>query len=389
MVATVRHRSAALGAALGLLLSAAAANAADARSMPRAAVTPDFSSLYSFPGGSGGSNPFSSLMQGRDGTFYGTTAFGGSAGKGTIFKRTPAGVVSILYSFKNNDGANPYDAPVQGANGVLYGTTFDGGTTGRGTVFKITPGGVFSVLHTFTGGNDGAAPHDLTLAPDGTLYGTALSGGSNNNGTVYSLSPQGAFTTLHVFTAGNDGAGPQSGLLLARDGYLYGTTSRNGPAGHGTVFVMTTAGKLKTIYSFTDGSDGGQPLGGLIQGRGGLLYGTTSDFFGTVFSITLAGKLTTLHAFAFGDGILTQSFAKLVQTPSGVLYGTAYGGGSNYGTIYRITPAGSFSVVYTFANSDGAYPYAGLIQAPDHLLYGATSYGGSANVGTIFRLPPM
>lgn len=392
--ARLRSTIATTASALALaLLPMAAAHGALASS--RLDDSPYFASLYSFKGGSDGGTPFSNLVEARDGNLYGTTAYGGSSGQGNVFRVTLAGVETVLHTFNGNDGANPFGGLIVGRGGVFYGTTFDGGPDSAGTVFRMTITGTVTTLHVFSGGSDGRSPHDLARGRDGNLYGTTSAAGANNNGVMYRITPRGKFTIVHTFSGGNDGGSPQSGLLLARDGNLYGTASQGGPSGpgvngYGAVFRISPTGAFSTTYGFTGGSDGGQPLAGLAQGSDGNLYGTTSNNFGTVFKLTTAGVLTTLHSFAFSDGTLTQGAATLRQAHNGAFYSTAYGGGTNngYGTIYKITMAGAFSVLHTFASSDGANPSAGLIQASNSLLYGATSYGGASGMGTIFRLPP-
>jgi uncharacterized repeat protein (TIGR03803 family) len=227
-------------------------------------------------------------MQAASGDFYGTTG----AGFGTIFKIAPAGALTTLYYFGGVDGGAPYAPMVQGTTGDLYGTTFDGGNQsacqyGCGTLFKITPSGAFTSLYSFNG-TDGEVPNGMVQAADGNLYGTTQSGGANGYGTIFKITPSAVFTTLHSFDS-TDGAYPFAGLIQATDGNLYGTTSQGGSSGQGTIFKLTKAG-VKTIHNFT-GTDGAGPLATLVQDTDGDFYGTTvfggSNNDGTIFKLSL------------------------------------------------------------------------------------------------------
>jgi uncharacterized repeat protein (TIGR03803 family) len=262
-----------------------------------------------------GANPAAGLIAGNDGFYYGTTLNGGSNGYGTVFVMSPSGAVVTLHSFGNfsgsgqaNDGFNPQGGLVQASDGNFYGTTLSGGTQFAGTIYRITPGGVLSNLYSFgSAASDGSAPGaGLVNGKDGFLYGTTYSGGSGGNGTVFKVSPAGGLSTLYSFgaagAASNDGANPQAALLLASNGNLYGTTRFGGSKTGGTVFSISTAGVYKTLYSFGSGNgDGLNPQAALVQGSDGRLYGTTSNGgssgHGTAFSIGTDGTLTTLYSF--------------------------------------------------------------------------------------------
>ncbi len=345
--------------------------------------------LHSFEG-SDGQNPYAGLVQGTDGDFYGTTSSGGASDVGTVFKITTVGALTTLYSFAGSDGAYPQARLVQGTDGNLYGTTSQGGAGGNGTVFKITTAGAFANLHSFAGG-EGQNPYaGLVQATDGNLYGTTSSGGTNSNGTVFRITTAGVLTTLHSFAFLADGAFPYAGLLHGTDGNLYGTTSQGGAGGNGTVFKITTAGALTTLYSFA-WSVGASPTADLAQGSDGDFYGTTSQGGatgnGTVFKITPAGALTTLHSFAGSDG--ESPYAGLVQGTDGNFYGTTiYGGTSSIGTVFKITPAGALTTLHSFAGSDGANPQASLVQGTDGNFYGTTYQGGTSDFGTVFKITP-
>lgn len=249
--------------------------------------------------------PYAGLVQATDGNFYGTTFGGGSYFYGTVFKITPTGTLSTLYSFCSQsgcaDGAYPEGALVQGADGSFYGTTFKGGTGascngGCGTVFKITPTGAFTTLHSFAGApTDGEGPSaGLAQGSSGNLYGTTYFGGANSSGIIFKMTPTGTETILQNLD-GTDGANPYAPLIQASDGNLYGTTQNGGTNGLGTVFAITPSGSLTTLYSFCPESgcaDGGATRAGLAQDTSGKLYGA-STFFGnasgdgTIFSLSV------------------------------------------------------------------------------------------------------
>ena len=194
--------------------------------------------MYSFAGGIDGVWPQAGLVLDATGNLYGTTVNGGASGSGTVFKITPAGVESVVYSFAGGtDGAAPLAGLVLDASGNLYGTTSVGGASCLGTEFKITPAGVESVVHSFAGGTDGAAPQaGLVLDATGNLYGTTANGGASGNGTVFKITPAGGESVVHSFAGGTDGVWPQAGLVLDATGNLYGTTYQGGASNFGTVF---------------------------------------------------------------------------------------------------------------------------------------------------------
>ena len=358
--------------------------------------------LYSFTGGNDGANPEAALVQGSDGFFYGTTYGGGAyppdrfgLSPGTVFKISTNGALTTLYSFTGgNDGANPEAGLVQGGDGSFYGTTFSGGTSNSGTVFKIGTDGALATLYSFTGGNDGGEPlAGLVQGSDGNFYGTT-SQGPGIYGTVFKISASGALTTLHSFT-GLDGNNPHAALVQGSDGNLYGTTEEGGASGiyaQGTVFKISTNGALTRLHSFTGGNGGGNPWAGLVQGSDGSFYGTTisggTSNYGTVFKINASGALTTLHSFA-GHPEGGFPYGGLVQGTDGNLYGTVEASGTNgAGGVFQITTNGALTNLYSFpvGPNDGANPQAGLVQGSDGDFYGTTYYGGSNNVGNVFKI---
>jgi uncharacterized repeat protein (TIGR03803 family) len=362
-----------------------------------------FKSLYSFDS-TDGANPYAGLVQGTDGNFYGTTYVGGHNNYGTVFKITPSGKLTTLYSFCSKsscaDGARPYAGLVQGTNGDFYGTTGEGGGVGSGTVFKITPSGKLTTLHSFDG-KDGSGPYAaLVQGANGDFYGTTLQGGAGtactaNCGTVFEISPSGKPKTLYNFCFKSDctdGYYPSGALVQGANGDFYGTTREGGAHNLGTVFKITPSGKLTTLWSF-DGTDGANPYGGLVQATDGDFYGTTGGggaikgvSYGTVFKITPSGKLTTLHSFDATDGYYP--YGGLVQATDGNFYGTTrlLAGPYNDGTIFKITPSGKLTTLWSFDGTDGDQPYAGLVQDTNGSFYGTTVLGGANGDGTVFSL---
>jgi uncharacterized repeat protein (TIGR03803 family) len=366
--------------------------AADVTNVSLACVS-NFNLLYSFAGGSGDSaDPYHTLIQGSDGNFYGTTLAGGSSNVGTIFKITPSGTESVFYSFTSV----PYSGLVQGSDGNIYGTTASGGTSGRGTVFKITLGGTETVLFSFPAGS--SDPYTgLIEGIDGDFYGTTGAGGTSDDGTVFKITPSGNETVLHAFAkSGTDGQTPYAGLIQGSDGNLYGTTYFGGANGFGTVFKVTPSGTETVLYSFAGGNDGEHPYAGVIQGSDGNFYGTTyqggASGYGTVFKLTPSGTETVLYTFTggtgtgSGDGAYPE--AGVIQGSDGNFYGnTLQGGAGGFGIVFKLTPSGSETILHAFAGaSDGANPTANLVLGSDGNLYGSTSAGGSSGDGTFFKV---
>jgi uncharacterized repeat protein (TIGR03803 family) len=353
-----------------------------------------FTSLASF-GSFNGANPYSGLIQGYDGNLYGTEANYGAFDGGTAFRLTTAGRLQDFYNFCQSGvctsvGFSPLAGLVQ-SNGNFYGTTLNSGGANAGAVYKLTPSGVATNLHYFSG-SDGNGPYAaLLLASDGNFYGTTYSGGAFNYGTVFRITPAGSFTLLHSFNQ-TDGEAPINALVQGNGGFFYGTTNIGGANGNGTVFKISPSGTFTVLHSFNV-SDGSNAIGGLVLGRDGNFYGTTetggSNAYGTVFKITPSGTFTTLHSFIGSDGSYPE--AGLIQASDGNFYGiTGYGGAGgscydNCGTIFEITPSGTFTTLHDFVGGDGYLPLGALFQATNGTIYGTTWYGG-AGYGTAYSL---
>ena len=382
------------------------------RSPAFAQAAPDTSSAITFTtiqsfNGADGKLPYAALVQATDGNLYGITYYGGAASSGNVFKITPAGSLNTSYSFCSKsdcaDGEYSYATPVQGTDGNLYGTTFLGGANDQGTVFRLSSSGTLTTLHSFDG-TDGSEPQaGLVQAGNGAFYGTTYSGGSKGRGTVFKVTSSGTFTLLHSFCSQSnctDGDNPFAPLILGTDGNLYGTTLAGGSHGDGTVFKITPSGTLTILHSFCSQSgcpDGEFPQTGVVQGTDGNFYGTTilggAYSNGTIFKITPSGSFTTLYGVCSQTGCPDGNYliAPLIQATNGNLYGIMDTDGAHgYGTIFTITTTGTFTTLYSFCSqsgcSDGEYPAAGLVQDTNGNLYGTAADGGANGNGTVFSL---
>lgn len=341
------------------------------------------------------------LMQASDGHFYGTTKMGGIFASGSIFKMTPTGLVTNLYSFGPSDlyrqvAAFP-QAGLTEMDSKFYGATAQGGQQGNGSIYSFTAKGAMTKTF-FTAGMNPIA--ELIHDPDRNLYGTSsgktMAGTSNHNGTIFKMSPQGVLTTLHDFgpyVMGSNpanGASPTGRLVLAKDGYLYGTTQSGGTYNHGTIFKIQPTGENFTVVHHFNGANGRLPVAGLIQTADDHFYGTTrhggKNDVGTVFKMTPQGELTILHSFDTKDGAFLEN--EVIRAKDGIFYGTTQEGGLyGKGTIFAITLEGDFGGVYSFRGKpDGAIPSVRLVEDEDGHLYGATRYGGIHDNGALFKL---
>lgn len=367
-----------------------------------------FTVLYKFSGGTDGIQPFAGLVMDKDGNLYGTTASGGVHGLGTVFNLDTTGTETVLHSFGGVDGAVPLAGLAMDKDGNLYGTTAFGGSSfvgspnsGFGSVFKVDTSSNETVLHSFTNLPDGAEPvAGLVMDKEGNLYGTTVVGGSG--GTVFEVDKNGTETVLHSFP-GVDGNGPEASLTIDKEGNVYGTTVAGGAFTMGTVFKLNIAGTKTILHSFS-GADGAFPRAGLVRDKSGNLYGTTSEggssalcFFGcgVIFKVDGDGRETVLHSFSGADGWDPE--AVLVIDKDGNLYGTtAFGGASfvvnlfnGYGTVFKLDTSGNETVLHSFSGEDGESPLAGLIMDKAGNLYGTAAFGGSSFHGTVFKLNPQ
>ncbi|MFL6688697.1 MAG: choice-of-anchor tandem repeat GloVer-containing protein [Alphaproteobacteria bacterium] len=204
---------------------------------------------------------------------------------------------TVVHTFKGGsvDGDNPHSALTPDGLGNFYGTTANGGHKacyeGCGTVFRIATDGTLTLLHSFTGGDDGNSPFGgVILASDGSLYGTATGGGVGQNGTVYRITPDGTLKVVYAFAGGDDGSGPGYKIAMDKKSNIYGITTFGGHYSAGTVYKINAQGKEIQLHAFAENqTDGGEPTGGVIIDKAGNLFGTTpwgGSNSGTIFKVT-------------------------------------------------------------------------------------------------------
>ena len=351
--------------------------------------------FYSFTGTESSALPqHVTPAQGRDGKLYGTTSGQGGTNYGTIFTVSTSRRFRQLHTFDSTDGSQPGGGIVLASDGNFYGTAFSGGSAGFGLLFRISSSGVYTVLHEFAGGADGAAPAAPPIAgSDGTLYGTTY-GNAAIGSTIYKYTRSTAsLTTLYQFDQAH-GSGVIPPLVQGADGNLYGAAYQGGANNCGTIFKVTTSGTLLWYYSFLCTPSGANPVGPLIQGSDGSFYGTTSAGgnrgVGTVFKLDQGGNVSILYNFQsfFGGGADGSTpFAGLVQATDGNLYGSTTAAGSqNLGTLFQITTAGAYKLLYSFNGKAGSGPEAAPVQHTNGMLYGTALQGGKFGFGTVYRL---
>lgn len=406
----------------------------------KAAASPsvNFKTLFTF-NGADGDFPDGSLLRDAAGNLYGVTIGGGNAGSctvptgcGVVFMLDPSGKESVLYAFTGGtDGGFPVGNLVMDAEGDLYGATMGGGTAscdfgfgGCGVVYELTPPATKgapwaeTVLHAFTGADDGELPYaGLGMDDNGNIYGTTSEGGRYLFGVLFKIASNGQQSVLYSFCKVmnefdncESGNFPFAAPSIDKQGNVYGTTAQGGENccedfGGGTVYKVTQSGRESVLYTFCqvgDCTDGRYPQTGLIRDPEGDIYGTTESGgnpsiycsggvgCGVVFKLTPAGQETVLYAFSGGSDGEYPSSGALLRDWQGNLYGTTYAGGAgSCGTIFKVTPSGQESLLYSFTcQADGANPEYALTSDGKGGAYGTTS-GGSDNAygyGTIFEI---
>ena len=349
-----------------------------------------FTLLYAFTGGVDGGTPLATPLL-YDGNVCGTTLSGGTYGNGTVYAvNSMSHLEAPLHSFVGRpDGADPIAGLVQDSEGNFYGVAYRGGEKDYGTVFEVSPAGTFTLLHSLAGPpSEGSGPAGtLVIDPAGALFGTTYFGGGTKGwGTAFEYSGE-AYTSIKSFAPG--GALPRAGMYL-EGGKLYGTSSGDdSEMNAGAVFEL---GVPDPLYNFTGGTDGGQPMGGVVGDGNGNLYGTAStggsaNFGvgnGVVFELNIAsGHETVLYTFTGKPDGATPS-AGLAWDSQGNLYGTTtYGGTYGLGTVFELDASGSLTILHSFTGRmDGAYPYAGVVVDSGGNIWGAASAGGMQVSGT-------
>jgi uncharacterized repeat protein (TIGR03803 family) len=317
--------------------------------------------LYSFAAGADGTLPDAGLTRDARGDLFGTVYQGGAGGHGAVFELV-RGVGNTwtkrnLYSFSGgNDGGLPTAGLTRGPGGVLYGTTSGGGADGQGVVFELTPGTsgwTETVLHSFTwpSGGDGAAPSaNLTLGSGGNLFGTTVSGGAYDMGIAFELSPGPSGwteTILHTFTGGKDGGEPMSDLRF--DGATLIGTTTSGGSGNGVVYRLRPPGTSnpnwseRVLFTFAGGASGGQPFAGVVLGKNGAIYGTTSTGVygagGVVYKLSMVAGVWTENVLYTYENAGNGSYADITRDAEGNLYSTTpYGGSYKQGDVVEVAP---------------------------------------------------
>ncbi len=399
--------------------------------------------LYNFCAQNGcldGDNPTSPPLFDSHGNIYGVTSGGGTNNQGLVYELTPSGgtwIESVLYNFCPQsgcpDGGQPYYALALDSHGNLYGITITGGASNRGVLYELSPpsGGsgpwTETVLYnvcSLSGCPDGSQPvGGMILDSHGNLYGVDV-GSGHGGGLVFELSPAGGgswtYTVLYYFCSQKncvDGSGPAGGLLFDSHGNLYGTTEAGGANEAGAVFELSPGSggswTETVLYSFcpvTGCSDGSAPVNALVFDPQGNLYGTVvsggSTVYGGVFELSPAGGGSwteqLIATFCPGPSCANGYGPKgLASDAHGNLFGdTAFGGnnGSNRGTVFELTPAGSgqwtYNVIYAFcpmencSDQGGGEPLVGVVLDAQGNVYGTTGAGGLYSHGAVYELSP-
>lgn len=381
-----------------------------------------YSLLYSFKCAPDGESPESGLIGDSSGNLYGTTTRGGYTANngdsyGIVFKIAPDGTESVLHRFvgRPSDGGFPSTGSLAlDAAGNLYGATGGGGSAGYGTVFKLTPTGTETILYSFCQQShcaDGSGPVGVVLDSSGNLYGATEGGDPRNDGIVFKLTPSGKETVLHSFGAvSTDGRTPTSNLAQDSSGNLYGTTENGGTYNAGTIFEVAPSGGSgddSIVHSFMGyPSDGKFPYGGgFLRDASGNFYGVTLYGgpylgYGMVFKFTPATDTESVLFNLPGGNGGANPVDGLAMDAAGNLYGTtvyACSGSADYvcatggGVLFKVSPAGTETVLHEFTQdltSDGANPYGGVLRDKSGNLYGTLSTGGANACGAVFKYTP-
>jgi uncharacterized repeat protein (TIGR03803 family) len=403
-----------------ILLSAIAVTLGLAISAQAQTVT--FSDLTGIGSGGTGWEPYSTVTQATDGNFYGTATNGIFGGGGNIFRMTPDGEITNVYTFVCSrttcvNGAGPQTAPILGTDGNLYGVTAGGGHGSCGSggiVYKLTLQGKLTVLYNFASScTDGATPNGIVLGSDGNFYGTTVYGGNNSDGPgiVFKITPAGKYTELYSFCSQancTDGEKPFFPPVQGNDGNFYGATSGGGSFGGGVIYKITPSGQYSVIYNFCYSQQTGACVEGsypyaITKDADGNFVGTAvggSTGYGVVFKVTPGGQYSILTNFP-NLGTFGWPGSQLTLGSDGNLYGTLIGGGSGSwapivrGAVYRISPNGDFTPLQAFCecgSGKGFNPIAGVFQGTDGNFYGTTAMGGIGpytdedwGYGTVFQ----
>ncbi len=379
-----------------------------------ASASNNYAVLYGFGGGTDGQYPVGPLLAGEHGTLYGVTFTGGvgcirrhSQGCGAVYQIAPNGTKSVIYAFQGGaDGESLNSGVIADAAGNLYGVTVAGGgsgcatTHGCGTVYKIAGDGTKTKLHAFHGNADGSYPTgNLIMDGAGTLYGVTTEGGLDDAqgfGTVFKITSDGTKSTLYVFQGQGDGGYPYGPLAIDGAGNLFGATLSGG-TGEGVVFKLTPDGTQSVLHAFGGTGDASDPETGVVIDAAGNLYGTSygGGAFnrGAVYKVAPDGGESVLHSFSAGGGGYRPQ-AGVILDGDGDLFGTdniggnGKCGGHGCGTVFKLAPDGTETVLHVFRKKYGDLPAAGLATDSHGNIFGTTEKGGASDWGVVFRIRP-
>jgi uncharacterized repeat protein (TIGR03803 family) len=290
---------------------------------------------------------------------------------------------------------------MQASNGWLYGTASYGGAFDQGVVFRLSLAGDYEVLDAFSAEKGYAPVGTLIETPAGQIVGVAGYGGQFGSGALYALNAHGLIKTLYSFSPVEVWWSLSGGLIMARDGNLYGVSSRGGDNRSGAIYRVDDRAAVTFVYSFPNDGDPGHasaPIGPLTSGPDGALYGVSvgggTKNWGTVFRFSPSGEVAVLHSFKkYGSESGWWPRTPILVDDQGNVFGTTiYGGASatcdQCGSVYRLSHRGGYQLLHSFAGppDDGKYPSAGLLHALDGSLVGVTGNGGYNDLDTVYRL---
>ncbi|MFO1337430.1 MAG: choice-of-anchor tandem repeat GloVer-containing protein [Burkholderiaceae bacterium] len=345
--------------------------------------------IHDFTGTGGtGKKPNGALVQASDGGLYGTAWAGGAKRWGDVFKLTTTGSATVVRSFKGQTGGNhPWAGLILGKDGHLYGTTFEGAGDLDGTLFKVSLNGALTVLHEFHVADSlGASPNQRLLqASNGDIYGISRDT-TPCCGAAWRYRADGSIARIHAFTMAE--GYEQSALVQGNDGLIYGVATVGGTFDRGTAFRMSADGSnFSVLHQFNWDNGNTSYPDSLMRAADGQFYGTAAyggGYCGALFRMDASGNVNVLYEFPI-DTYCGHPNGALIQASDGNFYGvTSHGGAADIGTLYRMTPGGTVTVMHEFSGADGSEPFGALVQAGDGRLYGTTLAGGAHGNGTAF-----
>ncbi len=385
---------------------------------PSGAATPGrYQVVHRMDAATEGYGPAGGLLLDDAGNGYvvnGNGGLGAGYGCGTLLRVAADGSVSEVHAFKAAvEGCHPAGRLWRDADGSLVGTTTNHAVKGYGAVWRFDPlRSAMTVLHAFDGTDGRGATSGVIRARDGNLYGTTYNGGVASYGNLFRLAPDGTFTTLYTFRKVDEAVGMYPGPVIeGPDGLLYGSTqtryhddgSRFPPPLPGAIWRSSTEGQLSVLHTLGGPGEGSEVGALAFDDSGAIVAGADSGGSdnGSIMRLTMDGGYTTLHVYAPYPGSLVGLVQQpLLPLPDGTLYGvTQLGGGdkdnNSFGTVFRLGLDGTYTTLHTFAGGkDGTRPAGGLARLPDGSLVGTTEFGGNGEAGgqgagTMFRIAPQ